>query len=422
MMVPSIDLRGGHAVQLERGKTLKIDAGPPGPIAERFSLVGPIAVIDLDAAFGEGDNLELVKSLCRRHRCRVGGGIRTVERALDLLDAGAEHVIVGTAATPEFLSQLPRERVFAALDAVHGEVVVDGWRTRTGASVPDRMAELAPYVAGFLVTFVEVEGTMSGLDLDRAKELKAAANGRALTVAGGVRDAEEVAALDQLGIDAQIGMALYSGRFHLSDPLWASLSSDREDGLVPTVVVDAYERALGLAYSSKESLRVALDERRGVYWSRRRGLWRKGESSGHAQTLLRVDLDCDRDALRFTVAQSGPGFCHLSTESCFGPLAGLGTLSGRLLDPATRAQPGSYTQRLFSDRELLASKLTEEAAELAAARTIEEVTHEAADVLYFTLVSAAAAGVSLDEIERELCRRRLRVRRRPGDAKASAPK
>ena len=422
MIVPSIDLRGGHAVQLERGKTLKIDAGPPEPIAERFGRVGPIAVIDLDAAFGEGDNRALVRKLAARHRCRVGGGIRDVDTALELLDAGAEQVILGTAARPEILSQLPRERVVAALDAVHGEVVVDGWRTKTGASVADRMKELAPHVAGFLVTFVEVEGTLSGLDLARAEALKAAAGDRSLTVAGGVARPEEVAALDRLGIDAQIGMALYSGRFGLADALWACLGSDRPDGLVPTVVTDPHERALGLCWSNEESLRVALDEGRGVYWSRRRGLWRKGETSGATQDLLRVDLDCDRDALRFVVAQAGEGFCHQGTESCFGPLGGLGTLARRVGDPDAPRPEGSYTARLYAEPALLAAKVREEAEELIEAETPDEVAHEAADLVYFTMIRAASRGVSLERIERELDRRALRVRRRGGEAKPAKPK
>lgn len=417
MIIPSIDLMNGHAVQLERGKELKIDAGPPEPIAERFGRVGEMAVIDLDAALGQGDNRSVVRALCQKHRCRVGGGIRSVEAALELLDAGAEKIILGTAAKPDILSKLPRERVLAALDAVHDEVVVEGWRTRTGASVVERMAELAPYVAGFLVTFVEVEGTLSGLDLERAKRLKAAAGDRALTVAGGVATADEVAALDALGIDAQIGMALYTGRFHLADALWACLTTDRADGLVPTVVTDPHERALGLTFSSKDSLRVALDEGRGVYWSRKRGLWRKGETSGDVQQLLRVDLDCDRDALRFVVGQAGSGFCHLGTESCFGSLMGLGTLARRLADPETRAAPGSYTARLFDDPQLLAAKIREEAEELVAAETPSEVIHEAADVLYFALVRVLAAGASLQDVEAELHRRSKKVRRRKGDAK-----
>lgn len=404
-------------MQLERGRELKIDAGPPEPIAEKFGRVGDIAVIDLDAALGTGSNRTLIKSLCRRHRCRVGGGLRSVEAAMELLDAGAEKVILGTAAKPEILKQLPASRTMAALDAVHDEVVVDGWRTKTGTSVTDRMKELAPYVSGFLVTFVEVEGTMAGLDLDRAKALKAAAGDCELTVAGGIATPEEVAQLDALGIDAQIGMALYTGSFGLADALWASLSSDRADGLVATVVVDVHERALGLCWSSKESLNVALEEGRGVYWSRRRGLWRKGESSGNVQKLVSVQLDCDRDALQFMVEQEGVGFCHLNRESCFGPMTGLGTLARRLENPHTRAAPGSYTARLFEDPKLLNAKIREEAGELAVADASDEVTHEAADVIFFALVKAATHGVSLRDIEQELHLRSKKVRRRKGDAK-----
>ncbi|MDA0951393.1 MAG: HisA/HisF-related TIM barrel protein, partial [Proteobacteria bacterium] len=165
MIIPSIDLMGGQAVQLIGGKERAIEAGDPRPIAERFRLAGEIAVIDLDAALGQGDNRALIEELVKLAPCRVGGGIRDVETAIRWLDAGAAKVILGTAAKPEILRELPRERVIAALDAVEGEVVTHGWTTRTGASIDDRMAELAPYVGGFLVTFVEREGRMQGTDM-----------------------------------------------------------------------------------------------------------------------------------------------------------------------------------------------------------------------------------------------------------------
>jgi phosphoribosyl-ATP pyrophosphohydrolase len=173
---------------------------------------------------------------------------------------------------------------------------------------------------------------------------------------------------------------------------------------------------LGLAYSSRESLRAAIDERRGVYYSRSRGgLWRRGETSGNAQELLRIDVDCDRDALRFTVRQAGAGFCHQGMRTCWGEDGGLSRLARRL--PSGSDDSRSYTGRLLRDQALLKSKLVEEARELAAARTHEAITHEAADVLYFTLVKLASAGLSLDEVARELDRRALRVTRRAGDAK-----
>lgn len=418
MIVPSVDVMNARAVQLERGRELRIDAGNPRPIARRFGRVGEIAVIDLDAALGQGSNRDVVGELLALAPCRIGGGIRDVETAIGWLDAGARKVILGTAATPEILRELPRERAIAALDARDGEVVVEGWTKGTGARIAERMRELSDYAGGFLVTFVEHEGTMSGLPAERAAELKDIAGDAELTVAGGIRDAREIAALDALGIDAQIGMALYSGRFGLADAVGAMLTSDRPDALWPTVVVDESGAALGLCYSNADSLAAAIEEGRGVYWSRTRGLWRKGETSGDVQELLAIDLDCDRDALRFTVRQGGRGaFCHRGTRSCWGVDGGLRRLARRLADPSTRAAPGSYTARLFDDAGLLGAKLAEEARELADADTREAAVHEAADVLFFTLARLARDGIDFDLVERELDRRALRVTRRPGHAK-----
>lgn len=418
MIVPSIDIQDGGTVQLVGGKDKALDAGDPRVVAEGFGIAGEIAVIDLDAAMGVGSNAAVIRELCRTHRCRVGGGIRSVDAALDWLDAGAEAVILGTAARPEILSQLPRDRVIAAVDAVDGEVVVEGWVTRTGRQMLDVIRELAPHVGGFLVTFVEREGRLGGTALDQVAAIVEAAGDARVTIAGGVSTAEEVAALDRLGADAQVGMALYTGRMSLADATWATLRSDRADELVPTVITDERGTALGLAYSSRASLDEALQQRRGVYWSRSRdALWVKGATSGATQTLLRVDADCDRDTLRFTVRQAKPGFCHLDTRTCWGVDRGLGRLDRTLAARVGDAPAGSYTRRLLDDPDLLAAKLREEVEELIAAEGVPDVGHEAADVLYFALVAAARAGVRLEDIERELDRRRMRVRRRRGDAK-----
>lgn len=417
MIIPSIDIMTGQAVQLVGGRDKRIEAGDPRPIAERFRLAGDIAVVDLDAALGQGDNTELVRELCRMAPCRVGGGIRTVQKALEWLDAGAAKVVIGTAASPELLKQLPPERVFVALDAVEGEVVVDGWRTRTGQRIEERMAELRELAGGFLVTFVEKEGRMQGTALDRVAPLVHAAGRARLTVAGGISSPEEVAAVDAAGADAQVGMALYTGAMELADAIAAPLHSDRPDGLYATLVVDEAGTALGLAWSDEESLREAVRTGRGVYHSRTRGLWKKGESSGDTQELLRVDLDCDRDTLRFTVRQHGKGFCHRGTFSCWGEDKGLTALERKLAARLRRAPQGSYTRRLLQDPELLRKKLIEEATELAEARTSQEVAWEAADLMYFALVAMTRAGVDLARVEAELDRRALTIGRRAGDAK-----
>lgn len=418
MIIPSIDLMGGRTVQLVNGRRLALEAGDPRPLARRFGRVGEVAVIDLDGALGRGSNADLVRDVVGLARVRVGGGIRDTGSARRWLDAGAAKVILGTAARPEVLRELPRERVMAALDVENGEVVVEGWRRGTGWSVLDRIAELRDLVGGFLITFVEREGCLAGTRLDLVPDLVAAAGSVRITIAGGVTTTEEIAALDRMGADAQVGMALYTGRLDLAAAFAAPLVSDRPDSLWPTVVADEHGTALGLAYSSAESLRCAVESGRGVYYSRsRRDTWTKGETSGCGQELLRIDTDCDRDALRFTVRQLGPGFCHAGTRTCWGRATGLAGLEAVVAARAASPPADSYVARLLADPNLLASKLREEAAELAAARTTGDTVHEAADVLFFTLVALGRGGASLADVARELERRSARVTRRRGDAK-----
>jgi phosphoribosyl-ATP pyrophosphohydrolase len=412
MIVPSIDLQGGQTVQLVGGEKKAVDAGDPLPIARKFRIAGEIAVIDLDAAMGKGSNAGLIESVLAEAPARVGGGIRDLTTAIRWLDAGAAKIIIGTAAKPELLSRLPRGRVIAALDARHGEVVVEGWKTGTGAKVLDRIDELKAHVGGFLVTFVELEGRLGGTNLELAKEIVAAADGCRVTIAGGVTTANEIKALDEIGADAQVGMALYTGRLDLADAIMAPLVSDRPDGLWPTVVVDERGVALGLVYSSRESVREAVRRGQGVYQSRSRGLWVKGETSGAVQELLRIDLDCDRDSPRFVVRQGGPGFCHLDTRSCWGEETGLGALARLLAQRRQQAPEGSYTAKLFAEPALLGAKLREEAQELTEAVERDHVIHEAADVLYFTLARLAREGIDLPDVERHLDRRALKVTRR----------
>jgi len=412
MIIPSIDLQGGNAVQLIGGEEKALDAGDPRPLATQYGRVGEIAVIDLDKALSQGENIETIKDLVRMTPCRVGGGIRDVETAIAWLDQGATKIILGTAARPEILNQLPPERVIVALDARHGEVVVEGWQKGTGRGVIERIHELKSLADNFMVTFVEREGRLGGTDLEFAKEIKEAAGDAEVTIAGGVTTPSEVADLDRIGCDAQIGMALYTGKLGLAEAFAAPLTSDRPDKLWPTVVVDESGIALGLCYSNASSLETTLERGMGVYHSRRRGHWVKGESSGATQELIRVAVDCDRDCLRFTVRQANPGFCHLSTRTCWGEDQGLSELIRRLETRRQAAPEGSYTARLFKDSSLLGAKLREEADELATAPDRENAIHEAADVLFFTLTTLAARGIGLNEVEAVLDQRALKVTRR----------
>src|SRR2546426_1183690 len=228
---------------------------------------------------------------------------------------------------------------------------------------------------------------------------RGAAGPARLTAAGGITTATEIAELDRIGADAQVGMALYTGRLPLGEAVAAPLAKPvdyRGGGDVwPTVVCDEWGHALGLVWSTRESLARAIAERRGVYWSRsRQAVWVKGATSGHTQELVRVDLDCDRDALRFTVRQRGAGFCHLDRRSCWPSGFDLDDLARTITDRAARPEPGSGTGKLLADPGLLAAKLVEEAEEVGRAHARVDVVHEAADLLYLALVAVVRGGGS----------------------------
>ena len=392
MIVPSIDLQDGHAVQLVGGKELAIDAGDPRPIAEKFARVGEVAVIDLDAAMGTGSNAAVICDLLSIAPCRVGGGVRDADTAIRWLDAGARSVILGTKAVPEILSQLPRDRVIAALDSDGGEIVVEGWKKRTGRGVLDQMKALQPYVGGFLVTFVELEGRLGGTDLDRVSALVAAAGDARVTIAGGVSTLEEIDALDRLGADAQVGMALYTNQIHVADAFTAPLGA----APWPAVVTDAGGLALSCRSLDAAAVRAMVDD--GVL---------------DAAPVSRLAVDRSRSSV---CVQTGEAW----RDPAWGPLAGLPALTRLLAARVSDAPPGSYTRRLLDDPALLRAKLIEEAGELADAEGPEHVAEEAADVIYFALVACARAGVPLTAVTSVLDQRAFKVTRRKGDAKPPA--
>jgi phosphoribosyl-ATP pyrophosphohydrolase/phosphoribosyl-AMP cyclohydrolase len=407
MMIPSIDLMNGKAVQLRQGQDLILtEDRDPIELAREFNRYGEVAVIDLDAAMGNGDNLPLVRELCRVADVRAGGGIRTPERGRELLRAGAKRIIVGTAATPEFLQHFPAERVMVAIDHKDGEVVDRGWTAGTGENFIERANRLAPYCGSFLCTFVAGEGTMQGMNLEMLKQVQSQIE-KPVTVAGGVANTEEVIAISRLGMDVQVGMALYTGKIDPAEAVAGSLDFEKCPK-VPTIVQDDAGQVLMLAYSTPGSLKLALKEGKGIYFSRSRNeIWKKGATSGNMQTLLSCRTDCDRDALLFTVKQQGAAACHTGAYSCFGSgmkarAFSLPALFDTLRQRREELPEDSYSAKLFTNRELLLRKLMEEAFEVTRAETRQDATWEIADTLYFLSVAATTQDIAWSDIEAEL--------------------
>lgn len=226
MIVPCIDLMDGKVVQLVQGREKALEGDAPLAMLEKFAAFPQIQVIDLDAAIGRGSNDDLVKLLASRALCRVGGGVRSVERARALIAQGAHRVIVGTAAfhttgvNTELLSSLTqaigRDRLIVAVDSKDGRVVIKGWREATQLTAEQVLQSLEPYCAGFLCTYVDKEGMMQGTDLDWFRRLRAATS-LELTAAGGITTIAEIKALMAMDIHAALGMAVYTGRLDLAE-------------------------------------------------------------------------------------------------------------------------------------------------------------------------------------------------------------
>ncbi len=208
----------------------------------------------------------------------------------------------------------------------------------------------------------------------------------------------------------------------MSDTNWLSAVRFGADGLVPVVAQESRSgNVLMVAYANREALERTAATGQAHYYSRSRAaLWRKGESSGHAQAVREIRLDCDGDAVLYRVEQTGPA-CHTGTPTCFARAAGLqgalvagddpgGHLLSRLAatvaDRARQRPAGSYTVRLLDEGiARVSQKVGEEAVEVVVAANTEDperLASEAADLLFHLLVLLQARGVPLDAVWRQL--------------------
>jgi len=221
MLIPSIDLMGGKIVQLVQGEKKALEFDNLDYWIERFSKYPLVQVIDLDAARGTGDNRQIVNHIVQRLNCQVGGGIRSLETAREVLQAGARRVIVGSALlkdgkiNTQYAATLAQEFGTAALvfaiDSRGGRVAIDGWRKDTTVTAFDLIRALERFCGTFLYTHIDTEGLMVGIPMETVSAIRQATS-RRLVVAGGIKTHQEIDSLDALGMDAVVGMALYSGR------------------------------------------------------------------------------------------------------------------------------------------------------------------------------------------------------------------
>ena len=222
MIIPCIDLMGGKVVQLIQGREKFLELPDPLAVLAKFADYPQIQVIDLDGALGRGDHSEIIRELCRRKPCRVGGGIRTVEKAVQVVAGGALKVIVGSSAftsdginstfLENLLAALPREKLMIAVDCLGDRVAIRGWRETLPLSSAQALMQLEPYCSEFLCTYIDAEGKLQGTNLAWFRNLRGATQ-LPVTAAGGITTDEEIKALEEIGMNAALGMAIYKRVF-----------------------------------------------------------------------------------------------------------------------------------------------------------------------------------------------------------------
>jgi phosphoribosyl-ATP pyrophosphohydrolase/phosphoribosyl-AMP cyclohydrolase len=404
-------------------------------LAEEFNRYGDVCIIDLDAAMGMGTNIGMILPLLRKASCRIGGGIRTAERARELISLGAQKVIIGSVAfrdarkkgagfaAGEFTVNIPlleslvkktgKNRLIIAVDARRREgggyeILVDGWKTPTGLDLLEAARMVEPYTSELLFTCVDREGTMTGIDMEPIKQLRAAVS-CSITVAGGVSTLEEIEIIAGLGCDVQLGMALYTGKLSLADAFVRSLNWKKgtppDAPLLPLIAQSPDGQVLMTGFTDREALTETFARGNLCFHSRSRNrLWMKGETSGNTLQLWSIRADCDQDALLAVVDPQGP-VCHTGKWTCFSQERHYSwqLLQRIITDRFKNPSPGSYTATL--DDELVREKIQEEAEELCTAVNHGEILWEAADLLYFMTVLLTRAGLSVEEVLSELDRR-----------------
>ena len=427
MVISSIDLKNGHVVQLKNGKELVLQRDDADALIRQFNLYGEVAIIDLDAALGNVDakgktaNTQILQKLLHQGNVRTGGGIRTVKRARELISLGAEKVIIGSAAwnpnpaeggsvlNEAFLNELAaaigKDRIIISVDSINGKIAVKGWTETVDIPLVEGARQAEKYCSELLFTCVEKEGCMQGTNMEYVKQLREAVSCR-VVVAGGVSSVEEIAELEKLHCDVQLGMALYTNKVSLKDAFISCLNFEKSP-LIPVIAQSMNGEVLMQGYANAQAFEKTFECGKLSFFSReRQTLWTKGETSGNFLEVIKLRVDCDRDSVLATVIPTGPS-CHTGSWTCFGSdpqeKSSMGRLYNIIADRFANPKPGSYTATLDAKR--VREKVEEEAEELCEADTKDEVIWEAADLIYFINVLMYKEGVTWQDVYDELDRR-----------------
>lgn len=389
----------GKAVQLKQGMEKVLEREDVLELAKYYGRFGELSVIDIDAAVGNGDNEKLIKQICKVASCRVGGGIRDVEKAKRIFSYGAKKIIIGTGANEELLSKLPKEKILIAIDVKDGLVATHGW-TKTANVIPlELVKRFNNLCSGFVYTNVENEGMMQGSDFEKIKEIRSATT-KEVVASGGISSIEEIVKLQKMNIYTQLGMSVYTGKIKLEDAFVACVDFERRFGFIPTVLQDVdTKQVLGVVYSTAESLKFSLTTGKGTYFNRdQKKLFVKGETSGNIQELVTARFNCDFDALFFMVKEKGNA-CHLGRYSCFGDKEfSIGDMYNKIIDETRILPDDSLTTKMFKNDFLLKRQLMDAAFRIVNFDKAHGLEEETANFLQYLLILMAKNNITPQDV------------------------
>lgn len=410
MLVCTIELMNGKAVQLRKGLEKVIERDDVLSLARYFSRFGELCIIDIDAAVGNGNNEALIQQLCRIAQCRVGGGIKTVEQAKRILGYGAKRVVIGTAADEKFLSNLPKDKVIVAIDSKDGFVVSKAWTRTISATPVEYIRRFRSFCSGFLYTNVEKAGMLEGVDFETVQTLKSS-TALDLTVAGGISSIDEITKLQKMNVSPQLGMGIYTGQISLPDAFAVCIDFEKRFGYIPTIVQDAdTKQVLSLCYSSKDSLLQALNTAKGTYFNREeKKITVKGEGTGNIQELVTARYDCDMDSILFKVRQKGNA-CHLGQYSCFETKENsLNDVFNKIIENKRLMPDNAEATAFFQNDFELKKVIMQKAFDVVNFEKSNGLTKEASELLYYILILLAKENLQPSDVLNYLASRNFKL-------------
>ena len=418
--IPTIDISDGKAVLVQKGKVYRI-LGDAMEMAKYLSIHKVFQLIDIDAAIGSKSNRNLIKKICEKYQCYVGGGIRTYDDALELLNSSARRVIIST--NSDILEKIPKNRSILAIDIDESYNILTHGRTKkSDKNFFEFLNEKIQNIEMITITFHHKEGTNLGIPLNQVIKIKEFISNFKnesiyLVCAGGISSIDQIKELFQLGVTPQFGSGFWCGKFTLGE-VYAELlnydkqlkwiKNDKGEALFPCVIQSDDGVILGSVYCNNEAIKESVDKRKATFFSRDSNkLWMKGETSGYEHTVLAVHFNCDYTSLRFIV--EGEKFCHLGSQnSCFGetnPNRG-GLKTFQKLIKLKKKQDMEFSNKILIDSNQVDSKIIEESERLVYAREKEEIISSTSDLLYYSILFLDKKNLNIDDVEKELIKRR----------------